>query len=69
MGGRNMKQLGILWKQVLLYSFIFLLFIVGMIGLAYNDIQDISHRINFMVQNGFNGSLLLATDQFLDPMF
>jgi len=63
-----MKKSRLLWKQVLLYSLIFFVFILGLIYLAYANLADISTGYLRMSQFSKTGTIMLHTDQYLDPM-
>ena len=67
-GARPMKKSRLLWKQVLLYSLIFFVFILGLIYLAYANLADISTGYLLMSQFSKTGTIMLHTDQYLDPM-
>ena len=62
------KKSKMLWRQVLLYSLVFFVFILGLIYLAWVNLRDVSGSYISMSQYSRTGTAMLQTDIFLDSM-
>ena len=56
------------WRQVLLYSLVFLIFALGLICLTFVNLQDVSRNYISLSQYSQTGTAMLQTDIFLDSM-